>query len=228
MKTIEVKCTGNDSKSLDELVALQGELKTLPEANYEKLKGRILDFGFLEPITIWRDRNEILNGHQRVTTLRKMRDDGYSIPQIPVNSITVKDREEAKRIILSLTSQYGVMTEGSLAEFMQEADIVLEEIVKSYEFAGIDGDVLEGAIQSLQIDDSYVEKFEDEASKFEEVIGKPTGKKKHLLLYVEFEKESDFDRIQEIMCDKKTRQMNVEKFMAMVSAYQQEKNDIEE
>ena len=68
MKSIDVKCTGNDSKELEELIELQGKLKVLTDDNYSKLKKGIIELGFLEPVTIWRDRNEILNGHQRVTT----------------------------------------------------------------------------------------------------------------------------------------------------------------
>lgn len=216
---IIVKCEGNESKSIDELIALQGELKVLSDPNYSRLKNRILEFGFLEPITIWRDRNEILNGHQRVTTLKRMRDEGYEIPAIPVNSVSVKDKAEAKRIILSLTSQYGVMTEGSLAEFIREAELDVEAVIEDFAFAGIDEDLLEGAFSSLGIDTSYAETFDEQADKFEEVIGKVTEKKKLLLLYVEFEDEADFDFVQELLCDTKVQRMNREKVLEVVNSY---------
>lgn len=220
MKSIDVKCTGNDSKELEELIELQGNLKVLTDDNYSKLKKGIIELGFLEPVTIWRDRNEILNGHQRVTTLRRMADEGYSIPSIPVNSISVEDKAEAKRVILALTSQYGSMTEGSLAEFLKEAAIDIEDVLADYSFAGIDEDVLESTLASIGIDESYVEKYEDEADKFESVVGKARGKKKHLILYVELASVSDFDRVQNLMCDRKTQKMSPERFLEAAGLYE--------
>lgn len=222
IQKVEVKCFGSEEKDIDELVALQGELKTLAPDDYEKLKNRILEFGFLEPITIWRDRNEILNGHQRVTALSKMREEGYFVPSIPVNSISVRDKAEAKRVILSLTSQYGRMSEDSLAEFMREAEINIEDLLDDFVFAGIDGDVLEGVIREMEIDTSYTEKYGEEAKEFEELYGKALGKKKHLLLYVEFEHIDDYEYAQSVMGTGKGRKMSPEKFLEVVGAYDDE------
>jgi hypothetical protein len=77
--------------------------------------------------------------------------------------------------------------------------------------------VLEGVINSMGIDTSYVENLGDKAGDFEERVGKPKGKKKHLLLYVEFSSEEEFDYVQEILCDKKTQKMNKDRFMEMLN-----------
>lgn len=59
-----------------------------------------------------------------------MRDEEqFTIPKLPCVLIEAKDREHAKKKILSLTSQFGDMTGQGLYEFMHEADLKLEEIM---------------------------------------------------------------------------------------------------
>ena len=67
MKTIKVENPNNlptiEYKKLEDL---QGDLKTLPEENLEKLKKSILRFGFKIPKFVWIDNGHyyILDGHQ--------------------------------------------------------------------------------------------------------------------------------------------------------------------
>ena len=120
MQQIEIKCSGAETSSIEELVPFQGDLKYLSDENYTKLKNQILKLGFSEPISVWRNGGKklILNGHQRVQTLIKMSQEGYTVPEVPINIIQAIDEAEAKRKILSLTAQYGTMTEGGLEEFI--------------------------------------------------------------------------------------------------------------
>jgi ParB-like chromosome segregation protein Spo0J len=122
---IEIKCEGADQVSIDKLKPLQGRLKKLSDVNYNKLKTEILETGFSEPISAWKDKGtyRILNGHQRLATLRKLKDEGHTIPQIPISLVEAKDMDEAKRKVLALTSQYGEMTNEGLKEFIEITSI---------------------------------------------------------------------------------------------------------
>ena len=141
MNTIEVKCKGSGVRDISQLENFQGDLKVLSDENYAKMKKEILELGFCEPVTIW--KNKILNGHQRVKTLTKMKEEGYEIPKIPVNVVDAKDKKEAKKIILSLTSQFGRITSGGLYDFMKEADLALDDVLDSFSFADVNMKELE-------------------------------------------------------------------------------------
>lgn len=150
MKTIEIKCEGRSLLPIEELKDFQGNLKTLSSENYAKLKEEILRHGFSEPVSVWKsdDRYYILNGHQRVKTLSMMRDDGYIIPDVPVNFIKAKDKKEAKELVLALTSQFGEMTDEGLFEFSKEAGIDLEYL-ESLRFPEIDLDRYKEDLETL-------------------------------------------------------------------------------
>jgi len=136
MKTVVVKCAGSEVRDIKDLENFQGNLKVLTDENYKKLKKEILELGFCEAITVW--NNKILNGHQRVTVLGRMREEGYTVPPIPVNTVDAKDKAEAKRIILSLTSQFGKITSDGLYAFMKEAEIDMDEVMSSFSFSDVD------------------------------------------------------------------------------------------
>lgn len=127
---------------IDELTPLQGALKTLSKENMTRLSSVIAQEGITEPISIWVDpktkKTMILNGHQRVHTLKKMRDDGWKVPVIPVNVVQAKNIDHAKRLVLQLTSQYGTMNPESAFEFINELGLTAEEISSTLNFADFD------------------------------------------------------------------------------------------
>ncbi len=131
MKTIAIKCQGAATLSIDLMTPLQGSLKTLSETNYKKLRAEIERDGFIEPVSLWENPGDaqiyILNGHQRVATLQRMKLDGFSIPQIPVNWVEAADVNEAKRKVLALASQYGEVTEDGFKEFASGIDFGLDD-----------------------------------------------------------------------------------------------------
>lgn len=130
MEKVNIACSGNDVLDVDLLQPFQGNLKVLSEENYQKLKAEILELGFSEPVSVWKnkDKHLILNGHQRVKTLKKMKQDGYLIPKIPVSFIYANSIKEAKKKVLALTSQYGEMKAQGLYDFMQEAELELGDL----------------------------------------------------------------------------------------------------
>ncbi len=139
-KAVRIACKGSARKELDDLEPFQGNLKKLSELDGVKLRKEILELGFSEPISIWQHagKNFILNGHQRLAVLKGLRDEGYSIPPLPVSLVEADSCAQAKRKVLALTSQYGEITQDGLVEFLQNADISLEEAVESFRFPELD------------------------------------------------------------------------------------------
>src|SRR5262245_22219154 len=130
MKTIAIRCTAAVNLQLRELTPLQGELKELTEANFEKLKRSILKHGISFPFFIWQDNGTyfMLDGTQRDRVLRKLAAEGYHIPALPCAIITAKDKREACEKILLISSQYGKMTNESLYEFISKNELEFLEL----------------------------------------------------------------------------------------------------
>ena len=143
MKSIQIKCEGRDLLLYDELVPFQGNLKDLSKENYAKLKKEIIELGFSEPISVWKnDGNKILNGHQRLRVIKQMVEkEGYACPPLPVNYIQAKDKKEAMRKVLALTSQYGELKLEGLEEVMAIAEIEWPQVEECYRFPELDHDL---------------------------------------------------------------------------------------
>lgn len=136
-KLVKITSKGADLAPIDEFVWFQGDLKTLSEENYTKLKRLIVKLGFSEPIAVWFNEREekcILNGHQRILTLKKMRDEGYQIPFIPYSVVEAKNEAEAKQKVLSLASDFGQMSEQGLVNFAAANKIELPSIREQFSF----------------------------------------------------------------------------------------------
>lgn len=142
MKEITIAATGADVASLDDFEWFQGDLKILSEENYLKLKSLIIEFGFIAPMFVWQKDNSnfLLDGHQRILTCRRMRDEGYRIPYLPYCIIEAEDEEEARRKLLAITSQFGKITEEGIASFVNQSTISLEELRDGYELGPVDFD----------------------------------------------------------------------------------------
>src|SRR5262249_58679563 len=102
MKTIAIRCTAAVNLQLRELTPLQGELKELTGANFEKLKRSILKYGITFPFFIWQSEGEnyILDGTQRDRILHRIADEGYKVPPLPCALIQGKNRKEVDEKIL--------------------------------------------------------------------------------------------------------------------------------
>ena len=102
IKTILIKCDNEKTLELSEMTELQGGLKIRSESDYEKIKKSILTYGFSFPFFVWKSgkTNYLLDGHGRYETLKKMREEGYIIPPLPVYYVKAKDKTEAKQKLL--------------------------------------------------------------------------------------------------------------------------------
>lgn len=122
--TIQIACKGYTVVPLDELHDLQGNLKDLTEENYVRLRNSMTKYGFSFPVFMWADPQDgkkyIVDAHQRLRTLRKMKQEGWTIPDLPADIVEAKDRVEAKKKLLLLNSRYGKMTREGFDEFVDE------------------------------------------------------------------------------------------------------------
>jgi hypothetical protein len=131
-KTIRITCRGADLVPLSDLASFQGNLKTLPKAEHEKLRRAIEKHGFSFPVAAWKrgKSNHIIDGHQRVVTVAKMLKDGYVLAggKLPVDWIEAKNSKEAKKKVLLAASQYGRYTKESVAMFLEDSALDWDEL----------------------------------------------------------------------------------------------------
>lgn len=152
---------------VNDLVHFQGNLKDLSEENYNRLKAQILELGFSFVIHAWANvegKRFILDGHQRVRTLLKMRQEGFTVPPIPVVMVQANDFQQAKKKVLAGTSQFGEMTGQGLYEFIAESGLDWRDVVRDNRFPEIDPV------------DFVVEFFDQEAEPKQKVPGVPKEK----------------------------------------------------
>lgn len=132
-KTIRIACRGALEIDYRELNAFQGNLKNLSRADYEKLRGEILETGFAFAPHAWLNPDDskwyLVDGHQRIRCVKEMTEvEGYACPLIPVVPVEARDFKEAKRRVLQGTSAYGQMTPEGIHEFIVMADIPHESL----------------------------------------------------------------------------------------------------
>ena len=127
---IKINCTGSDFINIDDLHEFQGELKERSADDVDKIIRSIKKHGFSFPFFIWRKgkKNNVLDGHGRLTALKKMRAQGEEIPPLPCVYTEAKNEAEAKEKLLKLNSQYGHMTAESVAAFLDGLEIDLNDI----------------------------------------------------------------------------------------------------
>jgi hypothetical protein len=140
--TIKINCKAAVNIELKDMTPLQGNLKELSEVNFEKLKRSILKHGITFPFFVWQSNGTswILDGTQRDRVLKKMVEDGYTIPPLPCALIQAKDKKEAAEKILLISSGYGKMTDDSLYEFLNENDIDFGDMEDLLELPDLDLD----------------------------------------------------------------------------------------
>lgn len=139
---ILIKCEGAIVLKPQEIVEFQGELKELTVQRYEQLKKSILTLGFSFPENVWLDPQTskwmCLDGHQRLRTIKKMIEEGYSCESLPCSIVHADNQKQAKRKLLAAASQFGAVTGAGLYEFMSEADMDFKELTENFNFPEID------------------------------------------------------------------------------------------
>lgn len=135
---LKIACQGASEIALEFITEFQGDLKQLDESEYQKLKARMLKDGFSFPFFIWKHEKTFycIDGHQRKRVLIRMRDeDSVKMPEkFPCVWIHASSIVEAKRKLLSATSQYGKMTGSGLYDFSKEAEIEFKDLKNDFRF----------------------------------------------------------------------------------------------
>lgn len=144
---IKVAVRSKDVISITMLENLQGNLKTLSDQNYQKLKNEILTDGFSFVVHIYEDlasaKLYIIDGHQRIECLKRMKDEGYSVPQVPVAFVEADDLDHAKRKVLAAASQYGSFNQGGAEEFIKTIrNVDLDYLHKSISMPFVNFDMM--------------------------------------------------------------------------------------
>lgn len=138
-KEILIKCKGTSSIGINQLKDFQGNLKESREPEYEKLKKSIIKNGFRIPIFVWKDN--LLDGHQRIFTIKKMCENGYELKEkIPVVEIEAKDKKEAKKLLLLINSRYAHITEDGLYEYIETNKLNFDDLKLELDLPEIDLD----------------------------------------------------------------------------------------
>lgn len=137
---VRITCKGADTIDIEELTNFQGNLKTLSEESYHKLRRSIIDLGVSFPINVWKFRNKkyIIDAHQRIAALKKMRDEeGFRVPKLPVVWVEADSKEQAAKKVLAATSQFGEIQPEGLHAFMTEFNIGFGTLVDNFKFPEI-------------------------------------------------------------------------------------------
>ena len=150
---IKIKCESSNFLALNEITDFQGDLKERSAGDMEKIKKSIKKHGVAFPIFIWQTEengetiNYCLDGHCRTRALREMAAAGEQIPPLPVDYIHAETEAEAKELLLKLNSQYGHMTADSVAAFLGDIQIDLNDLA-----------LPDGVLDLAKIDKENIEK----------------------------------------------------------------------
>lgn len=140
MNTLKISCVGAALMELDDLVEFQGDLKSLSKTAYKQLRNELEETGFGFPFRVWRNSGKanLIGGHQTKRVLQKMREEGWSIPRLPVSFIEARDLKEAKRRVLQDIAQYGKIERQGLYEFLYESEIDFSMVETSFYLPEVD------------------------------------------------------------------------------------------
>lgn len=130
-KIISIKCEGKESFDIDDLLPLQGKLKSITKEQFNKLKQSLIKDGLPLGFHVWKDSKDkvyICDGHHRQLALKALRDDGYFIPPVPCNVVIAKTKKEAAKIVLISNSKYAEMSQESLSDFMIDFEMKLDDL----------------------------------------------------------------------------------------------------
>ena len=146
---MKITCETKDALPLSALTEFQGGLKKRTTEDTKKIEKSINDYGFATPFFVWKHDgiNSVLDGHGRLQTLKEMQKRGEEIPALPVVYIDCANEAAAKNLLLRICSQYGHMTADSVAAFLGDIQIDLNDLA-----------LPDGVLDLAKIDKENIEK----------------------------------------------------------------------
>lgn len=150
-KTIQVKCIGTESISLEKLTPYNVRLKDRRDKDIASLARKIIDKGFSFPLFVWQrpdtNQNLILDGNGRYLALQWLQKKKYTIPAaIPVIRIEAADELQARKKVLEINNLNGKFSQDALLLFVEGLQIDMSD----YTIPNIDYEILK-AIQPKQV-----------------------------------------------------------------------------
>lgn len=111
-----------DHLKLKDLKAFQGSLKKRKDEDVKELANSIMHEGLIMPFVVWHNQlneNMLLDGHGRLQALSSIAflDDSVQEQDFPVLYIRAETEDEAKKILLQITSSYGKVTKKGAQQF---------------------------------------------------------------------------------------------------------------
>jgi hypothetical protein len=101
---IKIAVEAKTTVPFDRLEPFQDDIKYLPKEEYEKARESILNNGFSFAVHVWKKDKHyyIIDGHQRVFTIRQMvEQEKFKCPPLPVALVGAKSFKEAKMKVLA-------------------------------------------------------------------------------------------------------------------------------
>lgn len=116
-------------------IPLQGNLKDLSKANYNKLKQALTTHGYIVPAFLWRNPEDnsyyIIDAHQRHRVLLNEDMQPYELPYILIEA---EDKQDAAQKLLTISSQYGTITQEGIDAFMATYELPELEMYEAVSF----------------------------------------------------------------------------------------------
>ena len=172
-----------------DFIDLQGDLKTLPKENQEKLKNSIINYGIRFPAFIWQSEGKkyIVDAHQRKKVFVILEKEGWTIPEVPYTNIFAKNKKEAAELLLQANSRYGVYNPETT--FFEDFDIDLS-FINDIEIPELDVklDELESEIMEDEVPEPPIEPLSKTGDLW--ILGG-----KHRILCGDATKEADIGRL---------------------------------
>ncbi len=129
---IKIECQGATIIGLDELQELH-HFKITSDVQYAQCRNSLTELGFSFPFFIWVDKETgtkwTVDGHRRLYTLKRMRDEGVPLPkEFPADFIFAKDKQEAAKKVVANESRYGDPDPEDFADFLTDNEIDIGDL----------------------------------------------------------------------------------------------------
>lgn len=118
---INIRCSLPTTLTIKELEPFQGALKVRTPDDLSQLSNSLKTEGLIMPFVVWNSESgmKLLDGHGRLEALRSMcaSDAEITTQQFPVIYIDAQTEDEAKKLLLQVTSSYGKISKKGALEF---------------------------------------------------------------------------------------------------------------
>jgi len=156
-KLIRITCDADSGAPPEAFEPFQNQAKYLTKDGYKKLARSIARHGFAMPVLVWKGHGmKILDGHQRVATIKQMLEEGFILEggQLPYVEVEAADEREATEKVLAFISQHGKIDDEKLYELIETRGVDFFEIKEEIELPNFNLEVFEqGYYQDEIIED---------------------------------------------------------------------------